>query len=118
MMETESGPGLPIYHVQLAAYRKEEQANTGWTHLTTAAETLLAGRTPIIRRVDLGPEKGIFFRLQTGRFAEQADATRLCRGLLAQGIDCMVVKATRPEIPHESALQQEQPGGRAAASLD
>ncbi len=115
-MEVESGPGTPIYHVQLAAYRRKDQAEAGWERLTAAAASLLGDLKPLIRRVDLGPDKGVFFRLQTGLFTEHTDATSLCRNLLARGIDCLVVKVLHPEVPRESAMQRRYATERVASS--
>lgn len=91
------------YEVQLASYRNEADAVNGWSELGARAGATLDGLDPVIRRADLGPDKGIFYRLRTPGFAKD-DAMSLCQSLKAQGIDCLVVRESAAR-PVDSAAQ-------------
>lgn len=99
--------GSGAYEVQLASYRSEADAMRGWSELSAQAGAALSGLEPVVRRADLGPDKGIYYRLRTPGFA-QADAQSLCRSLKAQGIDCLVVQETEAR-PTENAARIDSP---------
>lgn len=79
------------YAVQLASYRSEARAMLGWSELRGNAPDLLDPVSPVVRRADLGEERGIVYRLRTAPTAK-TNATALCRELKARGIDCLVIK--------------------------
>lgn len=45
---------------------------------STSNKTALASLKPIIRKVDLGRERGIFYRLMAGSFNSMSDAEAVC----------------------------------------
>ncbi len=77
--------------VQLAALRAKDGARPAWARLQKAHPALLGDRELAIQRVDLG-DRGIFYRIQAGFFADRAGAGDLCNALKARGQDCLVVK--------------------------
>jgi len=79
------------YAVQISSQRSEEEAQSSFRDLQAKYPDLLGGRTPIIRRADLGA-KGIFFRTMVGPFASADQATELCSNLKAAGGSCLVQK--------------------------
>ena len=79
------------YAVQVSSQRSEEEAQSSFRGLQAKYPDLLGGRTPIIRRADLGT-KGIFFRAMVGPFASADQATELCSNLKAAGGSCLVQK--------------------------
>jgi hypothetical protein len=79
------------YAVQVSSQRSEEEAQSSFRDLQAKYPDLLRGRTPIIRRADLGA-KGIFFRAMVGPFASADQATELCSNLKAAGGSCLVQK--------------------------
>ena len=79
------------YAVQVSSQRSEEEAQSSFRDLQAKYPNLLGGRTPIIRRADLGA-KGIFFRAMVGPFASADQATELCSNLKAAGGSCLVQK--------------------------
>jgi|GEM_PF-2089342 len=91
------------YEVQLASYRSEADAMSGWSKLSARAGSTLGGMEPVVRRADLGPDKGIYYRLRTQGFAK-ADAQSLCQSLKARDIDCLVVREVAA-APVESAAK-------------
>ena len=58
-----SGP-QPAVH--LASYKSERDATRGWTQLKRAHRDLLGGLQSEVLQVNLGPGKGIFYRLLAG----------------------------------------------------
>ena len=91
-----SAPVAPVatgggYAVQVSSQRSEEEAQSSFRDLQAKYPDLLGGRTPIIRRADLGA-KGIFFRAMVGPFASADQATELCSNLKAAGGSCLVQK--------------------------
>lgn len=72
--------------VQLGAYKSEADAKADFAKIQKKY-AVLAGKTPVINRADLG-EKGVFFRLRVST----DDAKALCSKLSASGQACMVVK--------------------------
>jgi len=79
------------YTVQVSSQRSEEEAQSSFRDLQAKYPDVLGGRTPIIRRADLGA-KGIFFRAMVGPFASADQATELCSNLKAAGGSCLVQK--------------------------
>ena len=77
--------------VQLAAFRSPERAEIGWGRIVATHEDLLGGLDHRVVRVDLGEEKGIFHRLQTGPMADAEAAKALCESLQAREQGCLVV---------------------------
>lgn len=80
------------FTVQLGSYRQRESIDVHWQKLRVEAAGLLDGQAPMIDRADLGPERGVFYRLRSGRYAERVAAEDFCHSLKARAIDCYVVK--------------------------
>jgi hypothetical protein len=87
--------GADFYKVQLASYHRSEQAWVGWSELKRSHPDLLNDLTPSVERVDLGLQRGTFFRLQVGAFVHRAEAESLCSRCRSNGMDCIVVADTR-----------------------
>ena len=66
----------PVLH--LASFRSETSAMKGWDSALTVNRAVLGSLKPIVRKVDLGAEKGIFYRLMTGPFASISAAEAAC----------------------------------------
>jgi hypothetical protein len=90
-----AAPAAPVatggYAVQVSSQRSDEEAQSSFRDLQAKYPDLLGGRTPIIRRADLGA-KGIFFRTMVGPFASADQATELCSKLKSAGGSCLVQK--------------------------
>ena len=82
------------YTVQLASYLSEERAMKGWTELLGAAPDLLDSFEPMVRRAELGEDRGTFYRLRTVP-TTKGDADALCTELRTREIDCLVIE----EVP-------------------
>ena len=77
--------------VQLAALRAKDGARPAWKRMQDAHAALLGDRELNIQEVDLG-DRGIFYRVQAGFFADRASARDTCNALKVRGQDCLVVK--------------------------
>ncbi|MCZ6523196.1 MAG: SPOR domain-containing protein [Alphaproteobacteria bacterium] len=80
------------FRIQLAAYREASAATQGWHKLSRANPSLLRGLKPSVIRVDLGADKGIFYRLQAGPIPDRETADTLCVELKRQKVGCLVVE--------------------------
>jgi cell division protein FtsN len=78
------------YLLQIGAYKSEAEATGAW-HAYQAKHPLVGGYDSDIKKVDLG-DKGIWYRLRVGSFADKASATALCGKLKADGGDCLLAK--------------------------
>ncbi len=87
--EASTAPAPGPYQVQLGAYRDEETAKVAWRNLVTRSQGRLSGIEHRVVRADLG-ERGIFYRLRAGGYAEESVAHRLCARLSTVGIECVV----------------------------
>ena len=80
-----SGP-QPALH--LASYRSQQAADRGWAQLRRAHQSLIGDMEHEIMRVDLGPGKGIYYRLKVGPVGSQADVQSMCQQLKARRQYC------------------------------
>ncbi len=79
------------YRIQLAAYRDPEAATAGWARISRANPKLLGPLSPTVIKADLGPGKGIFYRLLAGPIADKDAAEALCQELKLKQVGCLVV---------------------------
>lgn len=77
--------------VQLVSIRSRDRARPSWESLQKAHPSLLGNRELSIQKADLG-DRGIFYRIRAGFFAERASAGDLCNALKTRGQDCLVTK--------------------------
>lgn len=80
-----SAPGLGIH---LASYRSEAAANTGWEEVRRKYGAVLGDLRPIIRRVNLGTDRGIYYRLIAAPFSNNTEAQTACSSLKTQNQYC------------------------------
>jgi len=82
------------YVVQLGSYRSREAAERGWDKISTKNAGQLKGLGHRVIEVDLGQDKGIFFRLQaiSAVFANRVAPQMICDQLKARKQGCLVVK--------------------------
>ena len=81
--------------VQLAAVRSLTQARGEWERLRRKNGDLLGKLRLFITKADLGPAKGVYFRLRAGPLVSEAKAKALCVSLAARKIGCLVVRPER-----------------------
>jgi len=76
--------------VQVAAQRSEDAALASYRSLQQRYPSILGAFQPRIVRADLG-EKGVYYRVRVGPFAD-GDAARLCNDLKSAGGDCILAR--------------------------
>ncbi len=84
--------GGAVYWVQLASLRSRPAVNKAWKELVRKRPDLLSRLDMSVQRADLGPAKGIYFRMQAGPFGDRASARRLCSKLTGRKAGCLVVR--------------------------
>jgi cell division septation protein DedD len=75
---------------QVASLKSAGAADTAWNRLAARDPALFAGAQKDVQQADLG-EKGVYFRVRAGYFAERAEAQRFCDRVKSLGQDCIVV---------------------------
>lgn len=79
------------YVLQIGAYKSQGEADASWKTFAAKHAALLGGFSPDIKQVDLG-EKGTWYRLRIGSFADKDAANGLCDKLKADGGNCFLAK--------------------------
>ncbi|MBT4464634.1 MAG: hypothetical protein HOC60_08130 [Rhodospirillaceae bacterium] len=96
VMEPEQPPQTDIssfaYKVQLGAVRSEELAANEWKRLLKKNNDLLGSYSMTVVRADLGPGKGVYFRLRAGPIAGEDVARALCKNLVERKVACLIVR--------------------------
>lgn len=85
----------PAYRVQLAAVRSLERAQGEWDRLRRKNTDLLGKLALSVVKADLGPKKGVFYRLRAGPLADEAAARALCATLASRKVGCLIVRPGR-----------------------
>lgn len=78
-----------VYRLQLGSYRHERDADHGVSLLRSAHQDIFAKIELDVVPVTL-PESGDYYRILTGPFASQDDASGLCRELQSREVNCFV----------------------------
>lgn len=84
------GPATGI-RIQLASVRSEADAQREWERMRRQHADVLGNLSPAFPSADLG-ERGTFWRVQAGGFADLAAATEACAALRGRGLGCNVVR--------------------------
>jgi SPOR domain len=77
------------YVAQLAALQSEAATDQAWRRLSSRAPQLFARVHLDVERADLG-QRGIYYRVRAGYFADRANAARFCERIRQMGQDCIV----------------------------
>ena len=75
--------------LQIGAFKSQADAATAWKAYQGKHAALLAGYSDNVQQVDLG-EKGTWYRLRVGGFADREVAVALCERLRADGGACIL----------------------------
>ena len=78
------------YVLQIGAYKSQADADAAWKTFT-AKHPMAGGYSEDVRKADLG-DKGVWYRLRMGSFADKAAAASFCEKLKANGGNCLVAK--------------------------
>jgi len=77
------------YVAQLAALQSESAVDPAWRRYASRAPELFAQAHLDVERADLG-QRGVYFRVRAGYFADRANAARFCERIRQMGQDCIV----------------------------
>lgn len=78
------------YLAQIASLRSADAAEAAWTRYSRRAPDLFSKARMDVQQADLG-ERGVYFRVRAGYFANRADASQFCGQVKALGQECLVV---------------------------
>jgi cell division protein FtsN len=79
------------YVLQIGAYKSVADAETAWKQYASKHADLIAGASHDVQKADLG-DKGVWFRLRAGSYADKASAADMCDKLKAEGGACFPAK--------------------------
>ncbi|WP_135078612.1 SHOCT domain-containing protein [Terasakiella sp. SH-1] len=88
LMPRKTSMGGPQPAVHLASYKSKRDASRGWTQLKRTHRSLLGGLSSEVSQVNLGPGKGVFYRLLAGPLDSKSEASNLCRKLKSKRQFC------------------------------
>jgi len=77
--------------LQIGAYKSESEANAAWKSYQAKHAALLSNLSPNVQKADLG-DKGVWYRLRAGSFADKDAAAAFCDRLKAEGGICFPAK--------------------------
>jgi hypothetical protein len=77
------------YVAQLAALQSEAATEAAWRRYASRAPDLFAQARLDVERADLG-QRGVYYRVRAGYFADRDNAARFCERIRQMGQDCIV----------------------------
>ena len=93
--KVQSLPSAGSFRVQLAAARTPERVRSEWDRLRRKHLDLLGNLGLTVMKVDLGPKKGVFYRLRVGPLSDELSARALCKELSERKTGCLIIKPIR-----------------------
>lgn len=75
---------------QVAALQSQDAVQPAWQRLSSRAPRLFAHAQLDVERADLG-QRGVYFRVRAGYFADRANATLFCERIRQLGQDCIPI---------------------------
>ena len=98
------------YFAQLGSFRTKERAIAGWQVLMERHFDLLSEQPLVISKVELGDNKGIFYRIRVGAFDERDIPDQLCKMLISRAQGCYTpqvattsIRFSAPPVPERNA---------------
>ncbi len=76
--------------IHLGSYRNVEHAERGWNIIRDDNSDLLSNLSLHVRRIDFGPDLGVYYRLQAGPVVNEPAALDLCDSLMERDQYCAV----------------------------
>jgi cell division septation protein DedD len=86
--QTPAGEGR--FLVQVSSQKTEADAQSSFRALQKKFPDSLGSHSPLIKRVDLGGEKGTVYRAMVGPFASRDEAVKFCVSYKSAGGQCLV----------------------------
>ncbi len=94
----------PHYYAQLGSFRSEARAHYGWEVLQKRHNDLLGSLSPIISKVELGEEKGVFYRIRVGAYEDGSVPGQLCEMLIDRAQGCYTSRVAPSIEPTKAPL--------------
>ena len=79
------------WRVQVTSLRMPENADQHWQDVNSNYPDIFSGLEKRIVRADLGPERGVYYRLRVGPFETRDAADLKCQEMVDAGIGCLVI---------------------------
>lgn len=80
-----------VWKVQLAAVRSTDSATREWERIRRQYDEIVGSLMLSVERADLGPDRGVYYRVRAGAFADKASASAVCKAMTRRNAGCMVV---------------------------
>lgn len=77
--------------IQLGSLKSYDMAQSEWARISKRHVPFFKGLEPIIQKVDLGVDRGIYYRLRTGPFESGEEANKICSYLKDRKVECIVI---------------------------
>lgn len=97
------------YFAQLGSFRTKERALAGWQVLMERHFDLLSEQPLVISKVELGQDKGIFYRIRVGAFNERDVPDQLCKMLISRAQGCYTPQVATTSIRFTPKAVEETP---------
>jgi cell division septation protein DedD len=78
--------------IQLGSLKSHDLAESEWDRLSKKHKDIFGNLKPMIQKVDLGEEQGIYHRLRTGPFDTSEKAATACASLKERKVECLVIR--------------------------
>lgn len=78
-------------YIQLGSLKSYDMAEAEWGRLSKKHKDILGELNPVIQKVDLGEDKGIYYRLRTGPFESDEKAKNVSAALKDRKVECLVI---------------------------
>lgn len=78
--------------IQLGSLKSYDMAEAEWKRILKKNVEIVGELEPLIQKIDLGEEQGIYYRLRTGPFETPEKASKVCSQLKEQKVECVVVR--------------------------
>ncbi|RMD60914.1 MAG: hypothetical protein D6826_11255, partial [Alphaproteobacteria bacterium] len=113
-----AAPKKPVpgaYQIHLTSIRNPADAEAEWARLKRLYGSLLADLSLVVARVDLGPRRGVWYRIKGGPLAPE-EARGRCAAFAARGVWCRVAGPPRPlDLKEARRVRKAVPKVREAA---
>ncbi len=97
------------YYIQLGSFKSEDRANRGWSLLQKRHSDLLGDHKPLIAKVELGEEKGTFYRVRVGAFSNAATPMTICETLISRSEACYTPRVRIDTVENQTNEQKSSP---------
>lgn len=91
--ETPEPQATGNFQIQLGSLKSKDEAEGEWKRLSKKHSEILGNKKHTVQKVDLGAEKGMFYRLRAAGFKSKEKAKAACKTINEQKGSCSVVNS-------------------------